>query len=110
MLHSLQCELILLHLEHENCLSRSPSERAKFVEKNSTKPSLAPHGGTVFVIGPIGERGSGTRKRSDDILKFLIRPAARACKLGKVLRADELAEPGSITNQVIQRLIEDDLV
>ena len=80
------------------------------MEKNSTKPSLAPHGGTVFVIGPIGERGSGTRKRSDDILKFLIRPAARACKLGKVLRADELAEPGSITNQVIPRLIEDDLV
>jgi len=77
---------------------------------NSTKPSWAPLGGKVFVIGPIGERGSDTRKRSDDILQFLIKPAAKACKLGKVRRADELAEPGSITNQVIERLIEDDLV
>jgi hypothetical protein len=74
-----------------------------------TPPSLAP-GGQVFLIGPIGERGSLTRKRSDDIFDFLIKPAAEACNLGKCNRSVDLTEPGSITDQIIERLIEDDLV
>jgi hypothetical protein len=70
----------------------------------------APPGGRVFVIGPIREDGSPTRVRSDNILELLIKPAAKECGLVDVLRADKLAEPGSIPDQVIQHLIEDDLV
>jgi hypothetical protein len=66
----------------------------------------------IFVIGPIGERDSTMRKRSDNILDILIRPAAKACDFeeAEVRRADDLAEPGSIPDQVVQRLLEDELV
>jgi len=62
-----------------------------------------------FVIAPIGEKNSQTRKRSDQILKNIVKPAAAEC--GYVaIRADEIFEPGPITDQVIQRIIEDPLV
>lgn len=62
-----------------------------------------------FVISPIGDPDSPIRKRSDQILKFLIRPAAEP--LGyEAKRADEISEPGTITSQVIQRLIDAPLV
>ncbi len=64
----------------------------------------------MFFIGPIGETGSETRKRSDDIRELLIEPVATTCGFGQVQRADTIAEPGSITDQVIQHLIEDELV
>ena len=34
---------------------------------------------TCFVISPIGEEGSDTRKRSDQVLKHVIAPAADFC-------------------------------
>jgi len=61
---------------------------------------------SCFVIAPIGEAGSEVRRRSDQILKHVIRPAAEACGM-KATRADEIAEPGLITNQVVGRLISD---
>jgi hypothetical protein len=64
---------------------------------------------TCFVIAPIGEQGSETRRRSDIILKFVISPAAEQCGF-TTLRADQIAEPGIITSQVIQHVIEDPLV
>jgi hypothetical protein len=64
---------------------------------------------TCFVIAPIGEPDSRVRKRSDQVLKYVIRPAAEACKL-TALRADEISKPGLITTQVIQHVIEDPVV
>jgi hypothetical protein len=62
-----------------------------------------------FVISPIGEDGSDTRKRSDQVFRHIIEPCANEC--GYIaLRADQLGEPGIITNQVIQHLIGDSLV
>lgn len=63
-----------------------------------------------FVIAPIGEPASETRKRSDQVLKHIIVPAVESCGYQKPVRADQLAEPGMITSQVIQHIIEDDLV
>ena len=64
---------------------------------------------SCFVIAPIGEPGSETRRRSDQILRHLIKPTLEP--LGyKPMRADEIAEPGIITSQVIQHVIDDDLV
>ena len=62
-----------------------------------------------FVIAPIGEPGSPTRERSDKVLKYVVEKAADACGY-KALRADEIAEPGIITNQVIQHIIDAPLV
>lgn len=64
---------------------------------------------TCFVICPIGELKSDTRKRSDLILKYIIK-AALEPEGYDVKRADELDKPGIITSQVIQHVLEDDLV
>src|SRR4051794_37691252 len=62
-----------------------------------------------FVIAPIGEADSETRKRSDQVLKHIIRPAVKA-RGYEAIRADEIAEPGMITSQVIQHIVDDPLV
>jgi hypothetical protein len=62
-----------------------------------------------FVISPIGDLDSETRKRSDQVLKHVIRPAAELCGY-KAVRADEIDKPGMITSQVIQHVVNDALV
>lgn len=62
-----------------------------------------------FVIAPIDEPDSETRKRSDQILKYIISPAVEA-RGYKAVRADELERPGMITSQVIQHVIAAPLV
>jgi hypothetical protein len=64
---------------------------------------------SCFVISPIGEPDSETRKRSDQVLKHVIRPAANSCGY-KTVRADEIDKPGMITSQVIQHVVNDALV
>lgn len=62
-----------------------------------------------FVIAPIGEEGTEIRRRSDQVLKHIITPAAKECGY-RTIRADTISEPGMITSQVIQHLVEDPLV
>lgn len=62
-----------------------------------------------FVIAPIGDAESETRKRSDQILKHVITPALKECGY-KATRADTISEPGMITSQVIQHIVDDPLV
>ena len=62
-----------------------------------------------FVIAPIGEPESETRRRSDQILTHVIRPAVEPHGY-KAIRADEIDQPGIITNQVIQHVVNDPLV
>jgi hypothetical protein len=64
---------------------------------------------TCFVISPIGDVESDTRKRADKILKYVIAPAV-AERGYEALRADQISEPGMITSQVIQHIVEDPLV
>jgi hypothetical protein len=64
---------------------------------------------TCFVIAPIGEEGSEIRLRSDKILRHIIEPAAKTCGY-KTVRADKISEPGIITSQIIQHLVDDELV
>lgn len=68
-----------------------------------------PEAKSCFVIAPIGEPDSETRKRSDLVLKYVIRPAVSACGY-QAVRADEIDKPGLITSQVIQRVVNDPLV
>ncbi len=62
-----------------------------------------------FVISPIGEAGSEIRKRADQVLKHVIEPAVAACGF-EAIRADKMSEPGMITSQVIQHIVDDPLV
>ncbi|HUV30423.1 MAG TPA: hypothetical protein VMY05_04940 [Acidobacteriota bacterium] len=66
-------------------------------------------GKTCFVIAPIGKEKSDTRRRSDQVFKYIIEPAASECGY-KAMRADQISEPGLITSQVIQHIVEDPLV
>lgn len=70
---------------------------------------MTQHEKLCFVISPIGEPDSETRKRSDQVLKHVIRPAATSCGY-KAVRADEIDKPGMITSQVIQHIVNDALV
>ena len=66
---------------------------------------------TCFVIGPIGEVGTATRKRADFLLKGIIKQVLETNELGyKVLRADEIPTPGMIDSQVINAVLDADLV
>jgi Site-specific recombinase XerD len=62
-----------------------------------------------FVIAPIGEEGSDIRRRSDQVLKHIIALAAEKCGY-ETIRADSISEPGMITSQVIQHILDDALV
>ena len=62
-----------------------------------------------FVIAPIGEPQSDTRRRSDQVLNHIIDPAVSECGY-KPIRADDIDKPGIITSQVIQHIVEDPLV
>lgn len=61
------------------------------------------------MIAPIGKDGSDVRLRSDQVLKHIIGPAAAECGY-EAVRADKISEPGLITSQVIQHVVEDPLV
>ena len=79
-------------------------------QKEGDSVSEDPKTKTCFVICPIGDEGTETRKRSDQVLKHIIEPAVKDCAYESPVRADAIAEPGNITSQVIQRVYEADLV
>lgn len=62
-----------------------------------------------FVISPIGEEGSLKRKRSDDLLEYIIRPVSDELNL-IAQRADEIGQPGNITSQIVRMLVESKMV
>lgn len=62
-----------------------------------------------FVISPIGGPDTPVRKRSDQVFKHVFEPAAEQCGF-KAIRADHISEPGLITSQIIQHIIEDPIV
>ena len=62
-----------------------------------------------FVIAPIGEEGSEVRKKSDEVLEYLIKRPLEP--LGyDAQRADEIHQPGLITLQILERVIDADIV
>ncbi len=66
---------------------------------------------TCFVIGPIGEEGSDTRRQADCLLIRIIKPTLESDEFGyRVIRADDIDDPGLISDQVITLVTEADLV
>src|SRR6266496_4544629 len=63
---------------------------------------------TCFVIAPIGPKDSDVRNRSDKVLKHIFKKAL--AKKYKVIRGDEIDQPGMITSQVLRAVQDSDLV
>jgi nucleoside 2-deoxyribosyltransferase len=66
--------------------------------------------GECFVIAPIGDPRTDTRRQTDGLLEEAIRPVVEE-KIGlDVTAAHQMPEAGSITRQVLQQLLEAELV
>lgn len=64
---------------------------------------------TCFVISPIGEPDSETRERADRLFEYVIKPPVEEYGYEPV-RADHIAEPGIITSQVIEHVVDSPIV
>jgi hypothetical protein len=64
---------------------------------------------TAFVISPIGSTDSVIRRSADGLIQAVIRPVLEKQQL-RIVVAHEIAEPGSITHQVIQHLLNANMV
>lgn len=64
---------------------------------------------TCFYVTPIGEEGSEQRRHADLFLGSLVEPALESFQL-KVIRADAIDKPGTITRQIIEYLLRARLV
>ncbi|MET0001513.1 MAG: hypothetical protein ABW125_19125 [Candidatus Thiodiazotropha lotti] len=62
-----------------------------------------------FVICPIGEDQSDIRKRSDQLLKYVLNPVLSVMGYNPI-RADSMPKPGVITTQIINMIVESPLV
>lgn len=62
-----------------------------------------------FLITPIGASDSETRRFTDGLIKSTIKPMLTEMDI-ELFVAHEISSPGSITRQVIEHLLEDDLV
>ena len=63
---------------------------------------------TCFVISPIGEEGSDTRKQANETLEFVIRPACEE-KGFDVVRSDTISDSGMITQSIVEYILQADL-
>ena len=61
-----------------------------------------------FVISPIGEEGSPVRAHADDVMEFIIKPALAKYDIEGV-RSDQMAESGTITEQMFREIVTADV-
>lgn len=64
---------------------------------------------TCFVISPIGQEGSETRKRADQVFKHIITPVCEKCGY-KPVRVDKINDTDTINQTIIDHLRESELV
>ena len=84
--------------------SREGNFRTSVLKDRGVVPELPKLDKECFFIAPIGAEGSEERHRSDGLLEFIVDRAAQELELTAV-RADQIAEPGQITIQVIDHVL-----
>jgi hypothetical protein len=66
---------------------------------------------TCFIISPIGEVGSLDRKNANFFRDGIVKPAfADFAEFEKPIRADDVSNPGMITDDIINKIFESDIV
>jgi len=68
-----------------------------------------PKNKTCFIISPLGADDSETRRKADGLINSVLKPVLTTAGF-KAIAPHEIDTPGSITHQVIQHLLEDELV
>ena len=63
-----------------------------------------------FLIAPLGEEGSEKRRRSDQVLRYIVNPILEDCGYSSATRPDHLGKPNVIVPAVIERVMDDPLV
>lgn len=63
-----------------------------------------------FIVCPISDDGSETRKRSNQLLNYIIKPVCQECGFDVPDRVDLIPNPNSITDRIIKCLSTYDLV
>ncbi len=71
---------------------------------------MSGHEKSCFIITPIGEENSEIRRKADGVIKSAIKPVLDNNDYIDVKAAHEITTIGSINNQVITRIANDDLV
>jgi hypothetical protein len=79
------------------------------IHSNDGLPTYENYDKICFYITPIGDEGSEFRKHSDLFLESIISPVIQQFDL-KVVRADQIDKPGTITNQIIEYIFKAKLV
>lgn len=62
-----------------------------------------------FIISPFGQDGSDVRRKAEGLIDSVIKPVLTELGFNAISSLD-ISKPGSITNQVIEHLLNDDLV
>jgi len=62
-----------------------------------------------FVVTPIGKDGSDIRRSADGLIDSVIEPICKSLKM-EMFVAHRIDTPGSITEQVLEHILQDDLV
>lgn len=65
---------------------------------------------TCFVLTPIGDDNSPVRRETDGLIDAVIEPVLKELGFGDIAVSHRMPKPGSITNQIIKRVLNDDLV
>lgn len=64
---------------------------------------------TCFFATPIGPKGSDIRRRSDQVMEFIINPVLRENGFDEAIRSDRMSERGNITRNIILKIDQCDL-
>ncbi len=78
-------------------------------ETSATPPDRSDGAKRCFVISPIGGSGSDTRRRADQVLKYVIEAVLRPQGF-TVVRADRMSDAGLINSQILDEIVKDELV
>lgn len=79
--------------------------RYGFMNKDNKEKSMK-----CFIITPIGDENSKTFRKAKGVIEGVIKPILEDCGFQDIKPAYEIMESGMIGNQIIGRIVNDDLV